>query len=79
LFDLLPLLKNEIIGEGNFGADYVRLSFKNGSFLDIMSPINSTRGNRATAGIIDEFRQKIFIYNTKIVEFSLLKFTFIMR
>lgn len=56
LFDLLPLLKNEIIGEGNFGADYVRLSFKNGSFLDIMSPINSTRGNRATAGIIDEFR-----------------------
>lgn len=56
LFDLLPLLKNEIIGEGNYGTDYVRLSFKNGSFLDVMSPINSTRGNRATAGIIDEFR-----------------------
>ena len=72
MFDLLPLLKNEIIGEGNFGADYVRLSFKNGSFLDIMSPINSTRGNRATAGIIDEFRQKIFIYNTKIVEFFIM-------
>lgn len=71
LFDLLPLLKNEIIGEGNYGADYVRLTFKNGSFLDVMSPINSTRGNRATAGIIDEFRQKIFIYNRKIVEFFL--------
>jgi hypothetical protein len=24
--------------------------------MDIMSPLNSTRGNRATAGILDEFR-----------------------
>ena len=24
--------------------------------MDIMSPINSTRGNRATAGILDEYR-----------------------
>ena len=56
LWDLLPLLKNEIIGEGNFGTDYVKLSFKNGSALDIMSPLNSTRGNRATCGILDEFR-----------------------
>jgi hypothetical protein len=24
--------------------------------MDIMSPLNSTRGNRATAGIRDEFR-----------------------
>lgn len=56
LWDLLPLLKDEIIGEGNFGTDYVKLSFRNGSILDIMSPINSTRGNRATAGILDEFR-----------------------
>ena len=52
----MPLLKNEIIGEGNFGTDYVKLSFKNGSALDIMSPLNSTRGNRATCGILDEFR-----------------------
>lgn len=56
LWDLMPLLKNEIIGEGNFSGDYVRLSFRNGSFLDIMSPLNSTRGNRATCGILDEFR-----------------------
>ena len=56
LWDLLPLLKNEILGEGNFGADYVRLTFRNGSLMDIMSPINSTRGNRATAGILDEYR-----------------------
>lgn len=56
LWDLLPLLKCEIVGEGNFGPDYVKLSFRNGSMMDIMSPINSTRGNRATAGILDEFR-----------------------
>ena len=56
LWDLLPLLKAEIVGEGNFGADYVKLEFRNGSLMDIMSPINSTRGNRATAGILDEYR-----------------------
>ena len=56
LWDLLPLLKEEIIGEGNFGNDYVKLTFRNGSLMDIMSPLNSTRGNRATAGILDEFR-----------------------
>lgn len=56
LWDLLPLLKEEIVGEGNFGADYVKLTFRNGSIMDIMSPINSTRGNRATAGILDEYR-----------------------
>lgn len=52
----MPLLKEEIIGDGNYGNDYMRLSFRNGSFFDIMTPLNSTRGNRATAGIIDEFR-----------------------
>lgn len=56
LWDLLPLLKAEIVGEGNFGNDYVKLPFRNGSLMDIMSPINSTRGNRATAGILDEYR-----------------------
>lgn len=59
LWDLLPLLKEEIVGEGNFGNDYVKLTFRNGSLMDIMSPLNSTRGNRATAGILDEFRRKI--------------------
>lgn len=56
LWDLLPLLKDEIIGEGNFGNDYIKISFRNGSIMDVMSPINSTRGNRATAGILDEYR-----------------------
>ena len=56
LFDLLPLLKEEIVGEGNFSNDYVKITFRDGSFLDIMTPLNSTRGSRATAGIMDEFR-----------------------
>lgn len=34
----------------------MRLTFKNGSLLDILTPLNSTRGNRATCGILDEFR-----------------------
>ena len=55
----MPLLKEEIIGDGNFGPDYVKLSFRNGSIMDIMSPLNSTRGNRATAGILDEFRDHL--------------------
>jgi hypothetical protein len=55
----MPLLKEEIVGDGNFGPDYVKLSFRNGSIMDIMSPLNSTRGNRATAGILDEFRDHL--------------------
>lgn len=56
LWEIFPLLKNEVLGEGNFGSDYCLLSYRNGSQLTIMTPISSTRGNRATAGIIDEYR-----------------------
>jgi hypothetical protein len=59
LWDLLPLLKEEILGDGNFGNDYVKLSFRNGSILDVISPLNSARGNRATCGILDEFRDHL--------------------
>lgn len=59
LWDIFPLLKEEIIGGGNFGNDYVRLTFKNGSLFDVMTPLNSTRGNRATCGILDEFRDHL--------------------
>lgn len=59
LWDFFPLLKDEIIGGGNFGNDYVRLTFKNGSLFDVMTPLNSTRGNRATCGILDEFRDHL--------------------
>ena len=56
LWDIFPLLKDEIIGNGNFGNDYVRLTFRNKSIFDVMTPLNSTRGNRANTGILDEFR-----------------------
>jgi hypothetical protein len=65
------LLKDEIVGEGNFGNDYVKLTFRNGSIMDIMSPINSTRGNRATAGILDEFRRKLKLRMLKKLNFAL--------
>lgn len=44
LWEIFPLLKKEIVGEGNFGADYCLLTFRNGSQLTVMTPINSTRG-----------------------------------
>lgn len=55
LFDLLPILKWEVDKE-LYGADYTTIKFKNGSEFSIMSPLNSTRGQRATFGIIDEYR-----------------------
>lgn len=55
LFDLLPSLKWEIEKE-LYGADYTTIVFKNGSEFSIMSPLNSTRGQRATFGILDEYR-----------------------
>lgn len=36
IFNLFPLLKKEIIGEGNFGKDYVTLNFRNGSQFDVV-------------------------------------------
>ena len=55
ILDLLPALKWEIEKE-NYGADYTTIIFKNGSQFTILSPLNSTRGQRATFGIIDEYR-----------------------
>lgn len=36
IFSLFPILKNEIIGEGNFGKDYIKLTFRNGSVFDVV-------------------------------------------
>ena len=57
IWELFPLLKREILGEGNFSGDYVRLTFRNGSVFDVVSALNSQRGGRRGAGIIDEYRQ----------------------
>ena len=75
----MPLLKEEIIGDGNFGPDYVKLTFRNGSIMDIMSPLNSTRGNRATAGILDEFRRKFLNQGWEKLNFLYEKLTFIQK
>lgn len=56
IWELFPLLRNEIIGEGNFSGDYVRLTFRCGSVFDVVSPLNSQRGGRRGAGILDEYR-----------------------
>ena len=37
----------------------LRLTFRNKSVFDVMTPLNSTRGNRATCGILDEFRDHL--------------------
>lgn len=58
-----PLLKKELVGDGepgtsgiNFGADTVRLTFKNGSVFDIVAAQDAQRGGRRSGGIIDEVR-----------------------
>lgn len=61
IWDLLPILKREIIGDGNFGGDYVRLTFRNGSVFDVVSALNSQRGGRRHGGLIDETRKNLKI------------------
>lgn len=39
IWDLFPLLKKEIVGEGNFGGDYVKLTFRNGSVFDVENSV----------------------------------------
>lgn len=58
IWQTYPLLKQEIKGEGLFGKDYVTLRYKNGSEFTIMTALDSTRGNRANGGIIDEVRDQ---------------------
>lgn len=46
IWDKLPFLKKEIIGDGNFGKDYVTLTFRNGSIFDVVGALDSERGGR---------------------------------
>lgn len=60
LWKFFPSLQNEIIEErGNknsstFQKDYVKLVFKNGSYLDIVAAKDSSRGGRRTSGLVEE-------------------------
>lgn len=60
IYDLFPFLRGEVMGTGdtpgNFGKDYVKLTFKNGSLFDVVGTTESTRGGRRNAGLIDELR-----------------------
>lgn len=57
ILELFPLLKKELVGgDGNYGRDYVKLTFRNGSILDVVGALESSRGIRRHAGLIDEVR-----------------------
>lgn len=56
LYNLFPILKKELIGEGSYSSDYVSLKFRNGSVFDVVSALNSQRGGRRGGGILDEYR-----------------------
>lgn len=57
ILDKFPLLRKELVKETyTSGADYLRLAFKNGSVFDIVAALDSQRGGRRSAGIIDECR-----------------------
>jgi len=47
LKELIPAFKNEIVERKSlYGKDYVKVTFKNGSVLDVVAARNSTRGGR---------------------------------
>lgn len=62
IWRIWPLLKNELElyrGEAhaNFGKDYTELFFKNGSKLSVVGALDSDRGIRTHATLIDEVRK----------------------
>lgn len=55
ILEWYPLLEKELIG-ANYGKDYVKLTFRNGSVLDVVGALDSSRGIRRHSGLIDEVR-----------------------
>ena len=62
IYDRWPLLRREVIGgdvtdvPGNFGKDYVTIKFRNGSQLDVVGALDSTRGGRRHGQILKIFK-----------------------
>ena len=62
IFKYWPLLRKEVVGgdiserPGNYGKDYVSLTFKNGSIFDVVGALESTLGGRRHGGLIDEIK-----------------------
>ena len=68
LCKLIPGMRNEIDwsrGKTKSGKDNIEIIFKNGSKLDIMAARQSSRGKRATGGLMEEC---ILIYQTLLNE-----------
>ena len=57
IWRIWPLLEKEI-KKANFGKDYVDIFFKNGSRLSIVGALDSDRGLRTHATLIDEARDQ---------------------
>ena len=61
IFDLFPMLKREVLSPndppGNYGNDYVKLTFRNLSIFDVVGALDSARGGRRNSGIVDEVRR----------------------
>ena len=70
IWRIWPLLEKEI-EKANFGKDYVDLFFKNGSRLSVVGALDSDRGIRTHATLIDEARKRCI----KFVESLLIKST----
>lgn len=65
IWRIWPLLQNELeVYQGgphaNFGKDYCDLYFKNGSRLSIVGALDSDRGIRTHATLIDEVREEMY-------------------
>lgn len=60
IYQHFPIIRKEVVGgdisdtPGNFGKDYITLTFKNGSVFDVVGALDSTRGGRRHCGLIDE-------------------------
>ncbi len=66
IWEIWPALENEVVKKKcQFGKDYIRVVFKNGSVLDVVGVQNSTRGGRRHSGLIEE---SILIDGTKLNE-----------
>ena len=57
IWRIWPLLEKEV-DKANFGKDYVDIFFKNGSRLSIVGALDSDRGIRTHATLIDEARDQ---------------------
>lgn len=75
IYDHWPLLKKEVVGSelkeypGNFGRDYVSISFRNGSKLDVVLAGDAARGGRrhglkktSSSSILQSFYKIFYLY-----------------